>query len=95
LEGPFGPKAVAEGLVRDIDGASGAIKGEASFFIAELSLTLARVDWDSTARILGIDIVRPHARRALDDVRELAKRRLPADRRLAAYVKRALAEAKL
>jgi hypothetical protein len=95
LEGPFGPKAVAEGLLRDIGETRGAIKGEASFLIAELALTLARVDWDSTARILGIETVQRHARKAIDDVRELAEQRLPADRRLKAYVKQALAESKL
>jgi hypothetical protein len=94
LEGPFGPKAVAEGLVRDLHEARGAIKGEASFLLAELALTLARVDWSSTARILGIDVVRQHAHRAIEDVRELAESRLPADRRLKAYVMEALAEAK-
>jgi len=95
LEGPFGPKAVAEGLLRDIEEARSAIKGESSFLIAELALTLARVDWNSTARTLGAATVRPHARKALEDVRNLAHKRLPRDRRLAAYVKDALAEARL
>ena len=95
LEGPFGPKAVAEGLLRDVGETRGAIKGEASFLIAELALTLARVDWDSTARILGIDLVRAHARKATDDVRRLAEEKLPTDRRLKTYVQQALTESKL
>jgi hypothetical protein len=95
LDGPFGPKAVAEGLLRDIEEARSAIKGESSFLIAELALTLARVNWSSTARILGAAAVRPHARRALEDVCKLARERLPTDRRLAEYVKAALTEAQL
>jgi hypothetical protein len=95
LDGPFGPKAVAEGLLRDVDATGGAIKGEASFLIAELALTLFRVNWESTGRIVGVEVVRRHARKAIEDVRELAENKLPGDRRLKAYVQQALAQAKL
>ena len=95
LEGPFGPKAVAEGLLRDVDESRGAIRGEASFLIAELALTLARVDWRLTGRTLGIRTVRRHARAALRDVCQLAEQRPPKDRQLAAYVAQALREAEL
>jgi hypothetical protein len=86
---------VAEGLLRDLGEAPGAIKGEASFLIAELALTLSRVDWSSTARIVGLDAVREHARKVTDDIRDLAKTSLPADRALRAYVNQALAESRL
>src|SRR5207253_1369954 len=87
LEGPFGPKAIAEGLLRDLGDSSGALPGEASFLIAELALTLGRVNWSSTAKILGKATVLPCAGKVLADVRELARQELPRDRRLASYVK--------
>jgi hypothetical protein len=95
LDGPFGPTAIAEGLIRDLGSAPGTLPGEASFLIAELALTLGRVNWSSTAKILGDGIVRPHAEKTLANVRELARRHVPVDRRLAAYVKSALSEASL
>jgi hypothetical protein len=94
LEGPFGPKVVAEGLLRDLKDAPGALPGEASFLIAELALTLSRVNWASTARILGKATVLPHVAKLLAEVCDLARQELPADARLAKYVKSALAEAK-
>lgn len=95
LKGPFGPTVVAEGLIRDLQKSTRAIEGEASFLLAELALTLARVDWTSTARILPISLVRCRAREVLTDVRDLAEGHMPADPRLRGYVSRALAEARL
>ena len=95
LAGPFGPIAIAEGLIRDLHDSTRAVEGEASFLLAELALTLARVDWASTARILPPHLVLSHARDVLAEVRDLAMRQAPDDPQLAAYVRRALEEASL
>jgi hypothetical protein len=69
--------------------------GEASFLLAELALTLARVDWTSTARIIPTDLVMEEARGVLGDIKALGRSRMPKDRSLARYVRQALAEAQL
>jgi hypothetical protein len=51
LTGPFGPRAIAEGLVRQAD-ERGSLDGEASFLLAEIALTLGDVDLDAACRHL-------------------------------------------
>ena len=95
LQGPFGPKAIAEGLLDQAE-AGGSVRGETSFLLAELSLTLSRVDWRRSGRLLrgGTRIARSQARQALGELHAL-RNRAEEDERLAAYVERAFAEAKL
>ena len=82
-------------LVDELEESDRAIRGEAGFLLAELSLTLARVDWTSTARILPLDIVQEEARSVLAEVKKLAKKAKVEDPALRSYVRRALAEARL
>lgn len=95
LKGPFGPKAIAEGLIDQAE-AGGSVRGETSFLLAELSLTLSRVDWRRSGRLLrgGTRIARSQARQVLDELHAL-RNQAEEDKRLAAYVERAFAEAKL
>jgi hypothetical protein len=95
LTGPFGPAAIAEGLLEQARQPR-AVCGEASFLLAELALTLTRVDWERTGRLLngGTRVARKHARSALAAVREL-RDQADEDPRLAAYVDRAFTRAKL
>jgi hypothetical protein len=95
LVGPFGPVAIANGLSEQAR-RGGAIPGETSFLLAELALTLARVDWQRTGRLLpgGTRTARRHARHALGALRALHVE-VPEDPGLAAYVERAFAEARL
>ena len=95
LEGPFGPKAIADGLVaRAEDG--DAVEGETSFLLAELALTLSHVDWSATGGLLpgGTKAAKKHARKALTDLRELRDQATEGEQ-LAGYVDNAFAEAKL
>jgi phosphatidylserine/phosphatidylglycerophosphate/cardiolipin synthase-like enzyme len=71
LSGPFGPQAIADGLAGD-SGQGRRLPGEVSFLLAELALTLARVDWAQTASA-GVprEVVEEHARQTLDDLRRL------------------------
>ena len=95
LTGPFGPVAIARGLT-DQARQGGAVPGETSFLLAELALTLARVDWTETGRLLsgGTRIARGHARTALKELRDL-RGEASEEPALAAYIERAFAEAKL
>jgi phosphatidylserine/phosphatidylglycerophosphate/cardiolipin synthase-like enzyme len=71
LTGPFGPRAIADGLVGDT-GQGQRLPGEVSFLLAELALTLRRVNWAQTASA-GVprEVVEEHARQTLDDLRRL------------------------
>ncbi len=82
-------------MVEELESSGKAIRGEASFLIAELALTLARVDWTSTARILPFDVVQQEARSVLGEVKKLARKTKLEDPALARYVRKALAEARL
>ena len=48
LEGPFGPKALGEGLVREAE-AGVLLPGELDFLLAEIALTVKRVNWPAVA----------------------------------------------
>ena len=95
LRGPFGPLGLAQRIVDELEGSEKAIRGEASFLLAELALTLARVDWSSTARLLPLEVVQAEARFVLKEVKKLARRTKLDDPALAKYVHKALAEARL
>lgn len=95
LRGPFGPLELAKRMVDELEASDRAIRGETSFLLAELALTLARVDWTSTARIVPFAIVREEARSVLAEVRKLARRTKAENRALDSYVRQALEEARL
>jgi hypothetical protein len=95
LKGPFGPVELARRMTEEGDVSDKGMPGEASFLIAELALTIARVDWSSTARILPLDVVLDEAREVLAEVKALGRKRMPEDPVLARYVRRALTEARL
>jgi phosphatidylserine/phosphatidylglycerophosphate/cardiolipin synthase-like enzyme len=95
LKGPFGPKAIAEGLVKQAK-VGGAVAGETSFLLAELALTLSRVDWAKSGHLIpgGAEVARSKAAVVLAELREMR----PADAEddaLRAYVEFAFAEATL
>jgi hypothetical protein len=95
LKGPFGPVELAKRMLEEADESGKAIPGESSFLIAELALTLARVDWASTARILPPEVVLEEAHGVLTEVKQLGRMHTPSDPALAGYIRRALAEARL
>jgi hypothetical protein len=92
LKGPFGPAAIGKALLDEEDRDS--IEGERSFLLAEIALTLSRVDWESTAKLLPLDEVLVQVRQVLADLKGLHD---PAsvDPRLEDYVKRAFEAAAL
>jgi hypothetical protein len=92
LRGPFGPRAVAEGIVRDRES---GVPGEAAFFIAELALSLSRIDWSTASQYLPEDEVKTAVKGELRHLRKLAREHLPSEDRLRAYVQRALRAARL
>jgi hypothetical protein len=91
LNGPFGPRAVAEGLIRESE-ASGFLEGEVSFSLAELALTLSRVEWKIAGDAVTQESVREATASVLTEIRELevAVEKEPA---LSRYVARAFTEA--
>lgn len=90
LSGPFGPTAIAKALLKEEE--RGLIQGERSFLLAEIALTLSRVDWESTAKLLPLDEVLAQVSKVL---RELKALHDPAtvDPLLEAYIERAFAAA--
>jgi hypothetical protein len=87
LKGPFGPRAVAEGIVQDRES---GVAGEAAFFIAELVLSLSRVDWSKTAQYIPEEEVKAAVNSELRHLRKLARDHLPTEEGLRLYVQRAL-----
>lgn len=84
LEGPLGPAAIAEGLLRARD-QEGMVEGEPAFLLAELALTLSRVDWEKSGRVVGVEAVRARIHRLMSELR--ARRvGIAADPRLQRYV---------
>jgi hypothetical protein len=94
LNGPFGPRALADSLISDARKRR-ALEGEVSFFVGELALTLARVDWSATAKFLAVDDVLALVRLVLKDLRRIAKEERTGDEQLAKYVERALRAARI
>jgi hypothetical protein len=94
LRGPFGPRALADGLLGEEAGET-RVEGEAAFFIAELALMISAVDWSKAAAFLSFDEVRALVRAELKELRKLARGARVRDDRLRAYVERALREARL
>ena len=92
LRGPFGPRAVAEGIVRDRES---GVAGEAAFFIAELALSLSRIDWSKTTQYIAQDEVKAAVNSELRHLRKLAREHLPSEEGLCTYVQRALRAAHL
>lgn len=62
LNGPFGPVAIADGL---LDASAILVPGEAQFLLAELALTVAAVDWRAVAPTLPKAAVRAAVASAL------------------------------
>jgi hypothetical protein len=94
LCGPFGPRSLASGLVRE-ELAETRIEGEAAFFIAELALTLSRVDWTKAATFIALEEVQVIARSELRHLRKLARGASVGDEAVRSYVRRALREARI
>jgi hypothetical protein len=82
-------------MADELEGSDRAIRGEAGFLLAELALTLARVDWTSTARIVPLLVVQEEARSVLAEVKTLARKAKVEDPALRRYVRKALIEASL
>lgn len=87
LEGPLGPLAIADTLLRE-QKTEKRIHGEPGFILVELALTLSRVEWESTASVIGMNEVRPRVDRVLAAL-ATKRKSLDIDQWLAAYVDRA------
>ncbi|MDA2934243.1 phospholipase D-like domain-containing protein [Acidobacteria bacterium AH-259-D05] len=95
LKGPFGPKAIAKGLIEETKSGR-AVPGETNFLLAELALTLARVDWREMARFLSYNLVIEMVREVLDELNHLQLEHEDSTHpHLMAYVKDAFKEAQL
>ena len=94
LHGVFGPLALADGLLRAAQQEQ-ALPGEAHFFLAELALTVADVNWTAVATGIDEPAVRAMVADALTGMEE-RRQALPAapDPALEAYVTDALAAAR-
>lgn len=91
LHGPFGPVAIAEGLLEESTSGK-SVDGEAPFFIAELLLTLKRVDRNRLVSPgVSRHVIGQHFRKL---IAELAALDLPesTDESVREYVERALVE---
>jgi hypothetical protein len=69
LHGPFGPVAIANGLLTAAD-AGELLPGEPQFLIAELALTVAAVDWSTVAPSLSLQEVAEVVAGAMDAIDE-------------------------
>ena len=88
LNGPVGPIALANALVRDVKSDS-FVPGEPSFILAELALTLSRTDWEQTGRIIGVKPVRKELRAVLKTLSKLGAG-METEPGLRRYIKHAL-----
>jgi hypothetical protein len=88
LAGPLGPRELAERIAAERD-AGDLDKAEAAFTLAELALTLSRVDWNRAVETLSEEFVAAQRGELMRRVSELHD---PAalEPEVAAYVKRAL-----
>jgi len=93
LFGPIGPRAIGEGLLREAqDPSAGFVSGEASFILAELALTMKRVDWSSTLRLIAASAGRREVRKLLKELADM-RAGFPVTPSLATYLDDAFAEA--
>jgi hypothetical protein len=91
LRGPFGPVEIARSVIRDAEG-EGWVEGEIQFALAELVLTLSRVEWTTpTRQVTRADADREVAA-VVEEIRALADA-LDSDPLVASYTKRAFKEA--
>jgi len=91
LFGPLGPVALAGSLGAHSD--PDLIPGEPDFLLAELALTLSRVDWSKPAGRVPEQTIRNRVSDVLHELGALRSAATEADQRLTAYVDRAFAEA--
>lgn len=90
LHGAFGPLAIADGLVRAVQGQQ-TIPGEAHFLLAELALTVAWVDWAHVGVGIDSEAVRALVEDVLAAIDERRRALQPApDDALETYVREAL-----
>jgi hypothetical protein len=93
LHGAFGPLAIVDGLI-SADREQQTLPGEAHFFLAELALTIAAVDWSKVAISVDKKTVRSLVAGALAEIGDRCKAlpRAP-DASLEDYVRDALKKA--
>jgi hypothetical protein len=93
LNGPFGPRAIAEGTLAEL-GQQQGFPGEAQFLLAELALTIAGVDWERALIGLPEEQARQAVTRTLRHIQSMASGiEVDAAPDLARYMAEALAEA--
>lgn len=92
LNGPFGPVAIAESLVREAED-KGSLSGEAAFLIAEIALTVRRVDWHPSPGGPSAKIRMSAVREVLDKLASMAADQ-SCDRAINSYVSEAFVEAR-
>lgn len=95
LTGPIGPLALARALVAEASGGR-TVPGEVSFLLAEIAMTLGRVDWNGSKAIVGRRTVREQLHATLSQLRELraeAEREQEVEAGLRHYVERAFERA--
>lgn len=92
LNGPFGPVAIAESLAKEAERKAG-LGGETAFLIAEIALTVRRVQWNSSPGGPSARARMSSVRGVLDKLALVAADQ-PRDRAIDSYVSEAFAEAR-
>ena len=64
------PLALARALLKDLD-EQDSMPGEGHFMLAEMALTLGRVNWERTGEIIGVDAARKQARGLIKELRQM------------------------
>ncbi len=102
LFGPVGPLALAKAIVKELD-VGDAIIGEKQFMLAELALSMSRVDWSVVGAQIGKRRAREQGLKLIAELESMAKephgtadgrKERPEGRQLRGYVKRAFSEAR-
>ena len=94
LQGPIGPLAIADGLVRAALNQE-PLPGEPHFLLAELALTIAAVDWDHSAAGVDRRKVRTLVKGVVNSIAErVGELGAAPDPALETYVRDALKEAR-
>jgi hypothetical protein len=70
LTGPVSPLALAKAVVKDLE--QDSMPGESDFMLAEMALTLGRVNWQQTGEIIGVEVARKQARGLIGELREMS-----------------------